>query len=131
MKRISIFLFSILIALSCFSQAVITFNQTTHNFGTFYESNPIVKFTFKYKNTGDKPLIIHQVISSCGCTVPTFTKKPIAPGDSGSIKITYNGEGKFPGHFKKVITIRTNAKNKMTRLFVEGDMIIDKKKKNN
>jgi hypothetical protein len=44
------------------------------------------------------------------------------PGKTGTIKITYNGTGKYPGHFKKSITLRTNAKTEMMRLFVEGDM---------
>ena len=74
------------------------------------------------KNSGDGPLVIHQAIASCGCTVPQYPKEPIKPGESGQITVTYNGAGKFPGHFKKSITIRTNGKNEMTRLYIEGDM---------
>ena len=50
------------------------------------------------------------------------SKTPVQPGDKGEIKVTYNGEGKFPGHFKKSITIRTNGAVEMTRLYIEGDM---------
>jgi hypothetical protein len=54
--------------------------------------------------------------------VPEYTKDPIQPGQKGSIKVTYNGTGKFPGHFKKSITVRTNGKVEMTRLYIEGTM---------
>ena len=103
-------------------EAEIKFEKTSHNFGTFPESSPKVTCTFKFTNTGDKFLVIHQAMASCGCTVPQFPKEPIKPGESGEITVTYNGAGKFPGHFKKSITIRTNAKQEIIRLYVEGDM---------
>lgn len=100
----------------------IQFEKTIHNFGTFSESNPKVSCTFVYTNVGDAPLIVNQAIASCGCTVPEYTKTPVKPGEKGEIKVTYNGEGKFPGHFKKSITVRTNGTVEMTRLYIEGDM---------
>ena len=103
-------------------QAEITFETTSHNFGSFPESSPKVTCTFTFKNTGDAPLVIHQAIASCGCAVPDYPKTPIKPGESGKITVTYNGAGKFPGHFKKSITVRTNAKQEMTRLYIEGDI---------
>ena len=83
-------------------KAEIKFDKTTHDFGTFSENNPIVSCTFKFTNIGDAPLVM--------------------PGKTGTIKVTYNGTDKYPGHFKKSITLRTNAKTEMIRLFVEGDM---------
>lgn len=103
-------------------QAEIKFDKTTHDFGKFSEADPIVTCVFTYTNVGETPLIINQAVASCGCTVPEYTKKPIMPGEKGEIKITYNGAGKFPGHFKKSITIRTNGVVEMSRLYVEGDM---------
>lgn len=105
-----------------FAQAKIEFDKLTNNFGTFSESTPVQKCTFTFTNKGDKPLIINQAVASCGCTVPTYTKTPIKPGEKGTISVTYNGKGKFPGHFKKTITIRTNGVPEMTRLYVEGVM---------
>lgn len=104
------------------NQAEIKFDKTTHNFGKFSESSPKVTCVFTYTNVGDAPLIINQAVASCGCTVPEYTKAPVQPGQKGEIKVTYNGEGKFPGHFKKSITVRTNGVVEMTRLYVEGDM---------
>ena len=103
-------------------KAEIKFDKTTHDFGTFSENNPVVSCTFKFTNIGDAPLVIHQAVASCGCTVPEYTQEPIMPGKTGTIKVTYNGTDKYPGHFKKSITLRTNAKTEMIRLFVEGDM---------
>ncbi len=104
------------------AQAEIKFDKLTHNFGTFSEKEGTVTCVFNFTNVGDQPLIINQAVASCGCTVPTYTKEPIKPGESGQIKVTYNGAGKFPGHFKKSVTVRTNGKAEMTRLYVEGDM---------
>lgn len=104
------------------AQAEIKFDKLTHNFGSFPESSPKVTCVFKFTNVGDQPLVINQAVASCGCTVPEYTKDPIKPGESGEIKVTYNGAGKFTGHFKKSITVRTNGRVEMTRLYVEGDM---------
>ena len=102
--------------------AEIKFDKTTHNFGTFSQKSPKVTCVFTYTNIGETPLVINQAIASCGCTVPEYTKAPVQPGEQGQIKVTYNGEGKFPGHFKKSITVRTNGAVEMTRLYIEGDM---------
>lgn len=129
MKKIFILSVLCMIALtSVFAQATddkqaeIKFETTTHNFGTFPEKDGKVSCVFKFKNTGNASLIIHQAIASCGCTVPKYTKEPIKPGESGTIEIHYNGKGRNPGYFKKSITVRTNAKNKVTRLYIEGTM---------
>ena len=102
--------------------AEIKFDKLTHDFGTFSEKEPVVSCTFSFTNVGESPLIINQAVASCGCTVPEYTKTPIKPGESGEIKVTYNGTGKFPGHFKKSITVRTNGAVEMTRLYIEGEM---------
>lgn len=102
--------------------AEITFDTLRHNFGKFPKSEPLVRCTFPFKNTGTAPLIIHQAFASCGCTIPTYTKEPIKPGESGMIDVTYDGTDKFPGHFQKTITIRSNAVNEVVRLTIEGTM---------
>ena len=103
-------------------EAEIKFEKTSHNFGSFPETEKVT-CTFKFTNTGDNMLVIHQAIASCGCTVPQYPKQPIKPGESGEIKVTYDGSGKFPGHFKKSITLRTNAKQEIVRLYIEGYMV--------
>lgn len=114
--------------ISAFAQAEIKFEKTSHNFGTFYESES-QKTVFKFTNKGNEPLVIHQAITSCGCTVAKFTQTPIAPGKSGEVEIIYNGKGKLFGHFRKSITIRSNSKAPITRISIEGTMKEDEPKK--
>ena len=119
-----VFMFILLAVSICSAnaQAEIKFDKLSHNFGKFPESSPKVTCVFTFTNVGDAPLVINQAVASCGCTVPQYTKAPIQPGEKGELKVTYNGAGKFPGHFKKFITVRTNGKVEMTRIYVEGDM---------
>ncbi|MDD7273195.1 MAG: DUF1573 domain-containing protein [Prevotella sp.] len=104
------------------NQAEIKFDKSTYNIGTFSEETPVQKITFTFTNVGSAPLVINQVVASCGCAVPKYDKRPIPPGQKSTLEIVYNGQGKFPGHFKKSITVRTNGKTEMTRLYIEGIM---------
>ena len=90
----------------------ITFEKTTHNFGIFDIENGLQKCNFVFKNTGKKDLLILSATASCGCTEPEFPKVLIAPGASDTIKVTYDGTTRRPGVFRKVITLKTNAKVK-------------------
>lgn len=121
MTRILLTLLFGLFGLGASAQAIITFEKTSHSFGDFKEDQP-QKAVFVFTNTGDKPLVIQQAFSSCGCTVPSFTKAPIEPGKKGEVIVTYDGKGKFPGHFKKAVTIRSNASNSLARVYIEGTM---------
>ena len=123
MKKIMLALtLLIAVAATASAQAEIKFDKLTHNFGTFNEADPSQKAVFTFTNVGDQPLVINQAVASCGCTLPNYTKQPIAPGQKGQISITYDGKGRFPGHFKKTVTVRTNGKVELTRLYVEGVM---------
>jgi hypothetical protein len=122
MKKIFVITLLLICGMTSAMAQEIKFDKLTHNFGTFSEKDPVVSCVFTFTNDGDAPLIINQAVASCGCTVPEYTKTPIKPGEKGEIKVTYNGTGKFPGHFKKSITVRTNGKVEMTRLYIEGDM---------
>ncbi len=124
MKKI---LFALMMLMGGFSvanaQAKIKFDKLSHDFGTFVETDNVQKCTFTFTNDGDKPLVINQAVASCGCTIPKYTKTPVKPGEKGIISVTYNGRGRFPGHFKKMITVRTNGVPEMTRLYIEGTMM--------
>ena len=125
MKRV---LFALLLTVLTFGyasaqkEAKIKFDKTTYNFGDFSEKQPVQKCTFTFTNVGDAPLIINQATASCGCTIKKKKKKPVMPGQKGTINVTYNGKGRFPGHFKKAITVRTNGNPAMTRVYIEGKM---------
>ena len=116
--------FIALLSLGCmslFAQADIKFEKSSHNFGTFKESE-IQKTVFKFTNTGNEPLVIHQAITSCGCSVAKYTLTPVEPGKTGEVEVVYNGKGKLFGHFRKSITVRSNAKTPITRISIEGTM---------
>lgn len=76
-------------------KASIKFEKTTHNFGTFSEKDGVQTVVFSFTNVGESPLLINQAVAACGCTVPTYTKKPIQPGQKGEVKVSYNGAGKW------------------------------------
>lgn len=103
--------------------AKMVFKETTHDFGQFSESSPQVSCVFEFKNEGDAPLVIHQAVASCGCTVPSYPKTPIKPGESGNVQVTYNGKGKYPGHFKKSIRLRTNGEPEVVTIYIQGEML--------
>ncbi len=103
-------------------QPVISFSTTEHDFGQIYEGDGRVSTIFEFKNEGMEPLVLTNVKASCGCTTPTWTKTPIEPGETGSITVTYNPNGR-PGTFKKTITITSNASNPTTQVFIRGEVI--------
>lgn len=125
MKRLLLLFALVLCAVQGINaQAVISFEKTTVDLGKFYEKK-VQSCEFKFTNTGNKPLVITQAFGSCGCTVPTPPKDPIAPGESAVIKVTYNGKGKFPGYFKKAITVKSNATNNIARIYIQGTMLTE------
>ena len=100
--------------------AKIEFTKEVHDYGKIkYNGDPYCNFEFK--NTGDQPLIISNSKGSCGCTVPTWPKEPIAPGATGSIKVKY--DTKRPGPISKSVTITSNAVNASTKVLrIKGEV---------
>jgi hypothetical protein len=88
---------------------VMKFETREIDFGTHNEGE-ILDTVFKFTNTGEMPLIITNVKTSCGCTTPYWPKKPIAPGEKEQIKVRFNTAHK-PGKQSKTITIHANTKN--------------------
>ncbi|MBQ5663371.1 MAG: DUF1573 domain-containing protein [Bacteroidaceae bacterium] len=105
------------------SYAEIKFEKTNHNFGTFAADTAVLDCEFKFKNIGNADLYIHQAFASCGCTVPDFPIAPIKPGESGVIKITYDGTHKAPGNMRRSISIHTNGKQEIIKLYISGKML--------
>ncbi len=91
---------------------------TSWNYGNIAQSSTGVRF-FKFKNTGTAPLVISAAKGSCGCTVPSYPKEPIMPGEAGYIKVKY--DTKRIGQYTKYVTLTTNAtSNTTTRLKIYG-----------
>ena len=85
----------------------ISFEHTAHDFGRV-ESGPTYTATFKYKNTGKANLYISAAEASCGCTVPTWSKDAIKPGESGEISVNFDSKGR-QGEQLKTVTVTTNT----------------------
>lgn len=86
---------------------VIEFEKIDHDFGTIKEGTK-VQYTYKFKNTGQAPLIIQGAQGSCGCTTPDWTKEPIPVGGTGFIKAEFDSNGK-PNIQNKTVTVTSNT----------------------
>ena len=75
------------------------------------KAGPEVEVSFRFKNTGDKPLIISDVHSSCGCTIPEKPEQPYQPGDEGTIKAKFTTEGHI-GSNQKIVYVTANVEGK-------------------
>lgn len=112
-----------LFSLQLFAQPRAEFELTTKDFGTVVEGT-VCKYTFKLKNTGNRPLIISNVSVTCGCTVPRWSHTPIAAGDTSSVYVEFNTFNKM-GNVAKGINLTTNAEEPMIGLIVMANIIPD------
>ena len=97
----------------------ITFDDKAYDFGAIHKGE-MVSHVFSFKNSGTNPLVILDAKASCGCTVPVWPKDPIAPGDSSSILVKYNGSGN--GQIHKTVTVFANTDPKETVLEITGNV---------
>ena len=99
----------------------IEFEDAEHDFGEISLGSS-VEFSFKFKNTGEYPLIIQSVKAACGCTVlKDWPKEAIMPGESGEIPIVFTA--KFPGDQKKYVSIIANTRPSITKVYLIGKAI--------
>ncbi|RZK82031.1 MAG: DUF1573 domain-containing protein [Pedobacter sp.] len=101
--------------------ATIVFENDTYNFGKI-KKGEIVTYTFKFKNSGQQPLIIKDAIATCGCTVPEIPKEPIKPGENGELKVVFNSTGKPAGTQDKAVTVTSNAINNPVSIRLTGEI---------
>jgi hypothetical protein len=110
------------------SNAEMTFKEDmTYDFGKIKQNSDGVH-EFEFKNTGKETLIITNVKSSCGCTVPTYPKAPLKKGEKGIIHVQY--DTKRVGVFNKTITVYSNAKNSPVQLFIKGEVYTEENNSN-
>lgn len=125
MKKIIVFV-AVLSGFMAFSQAKIEFKakDNTIDYGTVSKDSDDGVRSFEFTNTGNEPLIITNVQSTCGCTVPTRPTEPIAPGKTGKIDVKYNMN---PGPIRKTITVESNASNTeggRVALKIKGEVVV-------
>lgn len=102
------------------SMAKFKWEETTHNFGKIEQGKP-VSTEFTFTNAGSTPLVISNVKGSCGCTVTQYTKEPIAPGKTGTVKATFNAAAM--GAFNKSVRVTANVEGGNETLFIKGEVI--------
>ncbi len=124
-KKISIFLLffyiSTFAAFKVFAgeKARITFLKAEYDFGEIYLGSGAVEHCFVFQNEGEEPLLIKDVRSSCGCVYGSWIKRPVAPGDSGSVCVIYKNNKS--GTFRKTVKVISNAGK--TSLVVKGNTV--------
>ena len=94
------------------------FDEKTHDFGTIDEGD-IVEHTFTFTNNGDAPLVITNARGTCGCTVPDWTKEPVAPGETGEMLVKFNSRGKR-NQQNKSVNITANTESGKERLQIKA-----------
>jgi hypothetical protein len=99
----------------------IEWKKTSHDFGEIVQGTK-AKYTFTFTNKGTAPIIINNATASCGCTVPNFSKEPVAPGAQGSVTVVFDSSGKN-GNFSKNITVLTSVGQ--STLFIKGNVILE------
>jgi hypothetical protein len=124
MKNVIMIVAAVLLSSAAFAQkAEFKFEEITHDFGNILEG-PEATYEFKFTNVGSEPLIIQSCSASCGCTTPNWSKDPIMPGKTGTIKVRFASKGRI-GSFNKTIYIQSNAKSDKERyeLYIKGVVI--------
>lgn len=99
--------------------AVLRLERDVIDFGAI-EYNSTVTDSVKVCNDGDEPLVIKSVFTDCGCTVPSYSRKPIAPGECGIIAVRFISRGRSAGSFRKAVRIRSNASHPNKIMFISG-----------
>ena len=123
MKKIFTVVLISIFSLGIYAQnnvAKIEFESETIDYGTIEKGSDGLR-VFKFKNTGDAPLIVSAVKSSCGCTVPKKPTAPILPGENGEIEVKYDTNRVNP--IRKTITVTSNADRPTVALKIKGTVI--------
>ena len=99
----------------------ITFLEDKFDFGKVKEGTK-VKHAFKFKNTGENPLMISDAIASCGCTIPSFSKAPVMPGGEGEVVVEFNTKGR-KGNARKSVIVVSNADRERVSISFDAEVI--------
>ena len=104
------------------SEAKIQLLETEHDFGKFKEEAGRQTYDFEVTNTGKDPLVIQNIVASCGCTTPEWTRSPIPAGGKGKVTAIYDPKDR-PGPFNKTLSVYSNAKPEVVVLTIKGEVV--------
>jgi hypothetical protein len=125
MKTLLIALFAFIVTASAQAQVgKAAFSKKVHDFGEIQEGT-IATYTFEFVNEGKRPLRLINVIASCGCTTPEYSKTPVAAGQKGFIKVAYDSNGR-PGIIDRAITVQTDGDPAYEILQIKGAVVNNK-----
>jgi len=127
MKKIILLISIFTVSASLLAQPVMKLSTTEYNFGTFKEEAGRQTYDFIVTNTGNSPLVIKNIVASCGCTTPEWTKQPIPPGGKGKITAIYDPQNRGGENFNKTLSVYTNAKPEVAVLVIKGQVIAREK----
>jgi len=122
MKRLLFFFSLFVISTGLMAQPVMKLSSADHDFGKFREEAGVQSFDFYVTNSGNSPLVIQNIVASCGCTTPEWTKQPIPAGGKGKITAKYDPKNR-PGAFQKTLSVYTNSKPEVVVLVIKGEVI--------
>ena len=120
-RKIILLILLSLYGLGARAQGTLVFESPNWDFGSIREADGPVSHTFTGENRGDKPLVILDVMTSCGCTAPRFSKQPVLPGQKTEITVTYDPTNR-PGIFSKDLTVYSSERKKVATLTVQGSV---------
>ncbi len=124
MKKLAIIAFVAFFGFAAHAQAKFEFKSETIDYGDIAKGSDGVR-VFEFTNTGDEPLVVTDVKSSCGCTVPKKPENAIAPGDTGNIQVKYDTNRVGP--IRKTVTVYSNADEPVKALKIKGTVLSDDK----
>ena len=122
MKRLFLVLTMVLAGVVIMAQPAMKVSSSEHDFGKFKEEAGKQTYDFVVLNTGNQPLVIQNIVASCGCTTPEWTKSPIPPKGTGKITAIYDPANR-PGAFNKTLSVYTNSKPEIAVLVIKGEVI--------
>ncbi|MCS5490037.1 DUF1573 domain-containing protein [Algoriphagus limi] len=125
MKKLGLLLSALIVLVAFQAQAqsgpVLTFKEKSIDFGDIVQGAK-VSHTFEFTNTGDAPLVISNVAATCGCTVPSWPKEPVAPGSTAKIEVSFNSAGKM-GKQNSVVRIYSNASEPIEKVSLISNVL--------
>jgi len=127
MKKIFLLFSMFTASAALLAQPLMKLSSTEYNFGSFKEEAGRQTYDFIVTNTGNSPLVIKNIVASCGCTTPEWTKQPIPPGGKGKITAIFDPQNRGGENFNKTLSVYANTKPEVTVLTIKGQVIAREK----
>lgn len=128
MKRFLLLLLACLLAEAGYPappQQKLRFDETGHDFGTIAERDGAVSHRFRFTNVSERPVVIEEILTTCGCTVAEYDRQPVLPGQSGTICVRFDPRGRTDTFHKSIRVVTDRRGGEFTTLFVRGTILLE------